>query len=206
MYSRSTKTSTHARQGGFTLIEVLVSLSLFTIVVTISVSTLLVLIDANSKSQSMQVVMSNLSFALDSMTREIRTGDSYYCHNNSGQLPTSGTDNRDCANGEGAFAFNEGGESITGMVCSGAGCSRRIAYRLNGTTIERRLGSTSQWVPVTSPDVVIEELDFVVTGSTPGDNVPPTVTIYLTGRVGNEAQTGSEFQIQTTVTQILLDV
>ncbi len=205
---RRSGTTAYETSKGFSLVEVLVSLSIFTIVVVVSVSTLLVLIDANTKSQSMQIVMSNLSFALDSMTREIRTGDSYFCILSQTDFTTTqeGSDQQDCPNGSSAFAFNEGGSSITSMVCSGAGCSKRIAYRLNNAAIERRLGEDPDWVPVTSPDVNIEELDFVVTGSERGDDITPTVTIYLSGWVGTGASTGSEFEIQTTVSQILLDV
>lgn len=194
------------RQTGFSLIEVLVSLSIFTVVVTVSVGTLLVLIDANSKSQSMQLVMTNLTFALDSMTREIRTGDAYYCADSDSQLndqrDKSGT--RNCtAPDRKRFAFNEGGESLT----AGMG-SRRIQYRLEGASIERRLGTLGSWQPVTSPDVRVDELMFVVTGSEPGtsDRTTPTVTIYLSGQVEGKNNTGSSFNIQTTVAQIMLDI
>ncbi len=191
-----------ARQAGFSLVEVLVSLSIFTIVVTISVGTLLVLIDANTKSQAMQVVMTNLSFALDSMTREIRTGDSYWCGSD-GSLPNDGESTRDCPGGASAMSFNEGGNSIT----SGAGSSR-IAYRLNTNTdsIERRLGTQSSWVPVTSPDVNVDTFELTVTGSDRNDEYTPAVTIYVAGRVGEEDGIGSDFNVETTVSQILLDV
>src|SRR6056297_849303 len=65
--------------AGFTLIEMIVSLALFSVVVTISVGALLVLIASNRQLQDEQAVLTNLSFALDSMTREIRTGSAYVC-------------------------------------------------------------------------------------------------------------------------------
>ncbi len=205
-------------QAGFTLIEVLVSLSIFTVVVTISVGTLLVLIDANAKSQAMQVVMTNISFALDSMTREIRTGDSYYCAeggnsnsrtvqlDNFARTNQNGNASNDCTNGSDHFAFREGGGSLTGSLGS-----NRIAYRLtvvdgNGI-IERRLGSnTANWAAVTTPAVDINELEFVVTGSTAGDTVTPTVSIYISGQVVDSVGRSSAFDIQTTVSQLLLDI
>ena len=194
---------------GFTLIEVLVSLSIFTIVVTISISTLLVLIDANAKSQAMQVVMSNLSFALDSMTREIRTGESYYCIVNTADfdLTLQGTATKNCTSGSSAFSFNEGDSSVTGSYGS-----RRIGYRLNSTnnSIERRLGDQNfaderEWVRVTSPDVTVDDLDFIVTGTSRLDTITPTVTIYVSGPAGTGAGR-STFEIETTGAQILLDV
>ena len=64
---------------GFTLVEMLVALALFSVVITIAVGALLMLISSNQRLQSEQSVMTNLSFALDSMTREIRTGAAYFC-------------------------------------------------------------------------------------------------------------------------------
>lgn len=186
---------------GFTLIEVLVSLSIFTIVVTIAVSTLLVLIDANTRAQNTQSIMTNLSFALDSMTREIRTGSDYYCRSD-GFLPDDGTAKRNC-DGETRLTFNEGGNSLT----EGTGSSR-IGYRLQNNRLQRRLGlnTGAGWKDVTSPDIIIDELRFYVTGSQRNDNLTPTVTVYLKGAVGDEINTRSEFVIQTTITQQLVDI
>ena len=102
---------------GFTLIEMLVSLALFAVVVTMSVGSLLILIDANGKAQSTQLVVTNLSFALDSMTREMRTGFNWDCHNrvseSSPPIP-GGNDTDDCPSGHNALSIVESGSSITG--------------------------------------------------------------------------------------------
>jgi len=146
--------------------------------------------------------MTNLSFALDSMTRDIRTGSDYYCHNSS-SLPTSGNASFDCSDGRNAFSFNEGSGSLT------SGCSgERIAYRLNvgaGGVIERRLCNGS-WNRATSDEVRITTLDFVVSGTARGDAYNPLVTIYIEGTVNGIRSTGADFEIQTTVAQQLLDI
>ncbi len=67
------------KEKGFTLIEMIVSLGVFSIVITIAVGALLVIISTNKQLQTEQSVMSNLAFAMDSMTREMRTGYSYVC-------------------------------------------------------------------------------------------------------------------------------
>ncbi len=66
-------------QRGFTLIEMIVSLGIFSIVSTMTVGSLLVLISGNQQLQGEQNAMTNLAFAIDSMTREMRTGSSYVC-------------------------------------------------------------------------------------------------------------------------------
>ncbi|MFT7507155.1 MAG: prepilin-type N-terminal cleavage/methylation domain-containing protein, partial [Acidimicrobiales bacterium] len=110
---------------GFTLVEVMVSLALFSSVVTMAVGTLVVLIDANSKAQNAQLAVTNVSFALDSMTREIRTGLNYYCLESNllgSNLPDGGTSKQNCLGGANALVFTESGSSLT----SGYG-SNRIA-------------------------------------------------------------------------------
>ena len=57
----------------------IVSLALFSTVIVISIGALLVLVATNEQLQGEQSVMTNLSFALDSMSREIRTGTHYVC-------------------------------------------------------------------------------------------------------------------------------
>ncbi len=189
---------THTR--GFSLIEVLVSLSLFTIVMTISVGVLMILIDSNARAQNMQEVMTNLSFALDSITREIRTGSDYFCGGVS-ELPTSGESAMNCPTGSEALSFNEGGQSLTSEASS-----RRIALRLNNEAIERRLGDGA-WVPITSDDIAVHEIRFIVTGVTRSDADSPTVTLYVKGEAGDEEDgTDSEFNVQATVVQQLLDI
>lgn len=190
-----------AHSRGFSLVELMVALTLFMAVVTMAIGTLLVLINANAKAQNMQDVMTNLTFALDSMTREIRTGTGYYC---AGNLPSSISDEatQDCITQTG-ISIVEGGSSLTG---SG---SPRIAYRFANGRIERRLGSGS-WLPLTSDIVEIETMYFTVLGSdtysATGNTTQPTVTIFISGRAGDRTDRDAEFSLQTTITRRLMDI
>lgn len=189
---------------GFTLIELLVALTLFTVVIVMAVGTLLVLIDANTKAQNMQESMTNLTFALDSMTREIRTGRGYYCTTGTFIAPgLSDESTRDCSQGN-IISIVEGGSSLT----EGSG-NNRITYRLAGGSIERRVG-TGGWETITSPTTVIDRLVFTVEGSTTwlaaSDLVQPTVTIYIEGRAGTLKDVDTGFSMQTTVTRRIRDI
>ena len=179
------------------------------VVVTMSVGTLLVLIDANTKQQKIQSIITNITFALDSMTREIRTGQNYYCINNLADTAESnGSATRDCATGANSLVITESGGSLTNGL--GSGTSKRIAYRYNATnkSIERRLADTGIWQSITAPEVTITTLDFIVTGTDrlPTDERSPTVTIYIEGKSNSTSDTDSTFQMQTTVTQKILDI
>lgn len=66
---------------GFTLIEFLVAVGVFTVVMLISVGALLTMIDASRKTQSLESVVNNLNFALEGMTRNMRTGSNYSSSN-----------------------------------------------------------------------------------------------------------------------------
>ncbi len=59
---------------GFTLIEIMVAVSIFVIVAFITTSTLLALMAASRKAQTMRLIMDNMNFSLDSMTNKIRFG------------------------------------------------------------------------------------------------------------------------------------
>lgn len=193
---------------GFTLIEMIVSLGVFAVVITMSVGSLLALIYGNQKLQGEQSIMSNISFALDSMTREIRTGYFYACagvddlgagvsgftppvgslqifDDNHDEHEDIGKSTRDCADGRNGFkyqglSFWEGGNSIVGM-----GSDKRIMYYYDSEqmNIMRRVGNQSAQ-PVVSSGLRIVDANFYVTGTTrDADSDPeydqPTVTIYL---------------------------
>lgn len=195
---------------GFSLIELLISMALFIVVLTIAVGALLVLINANLKAQNMNDAVSNVQFALDSMSREIRTGMSYYCSTSVPASPRGGiSDVADCNTGTGGtfLSIIEGGQSLTNEDSLD---DRRIEYRYNSAdrTIERRIGNSS-WVSITSSGVSIDVLRFNVNGSAPKssvNNVQPNVSIFIQGTVTDIADTSSTFQLQTTVTQRILDL
>lgn len=220
---------TQTFKQGFTLVEMIVSLAIFSIVVTVSVGALLVLVGTNQQLQGEQSVMTNLSFALDSMTREIRTGSGYYCisdtsnvnvgngrvFNSSSDLDNALTDpqsqlpiTQDCQNGNQdsrrfhGLAIVEGGDSITDA-------SDRILYFFDSVEkkIYRRVGNGSA-ESIVSSGIVIEELEFFVTGTTPqslGDNVQPTVTLFIKAKE-KDLPTAKPYYLQTTITQRTLDV
>jgi prepilin-type N-terminal cleavage/methylation domain-containing protein len=219
-YNRAMRT--RSNQAGFTLIEMIVSLALFSVVITIAVGALLVLIASNQRFQNEQSVMTNLSFALDSMTREIRTGTNYYCtsrNNTNGPLDRRIFQNGatldsdvtgDCADGRIAdshryhgIAFVEGGQSVSGSA------NTKIAYFYDATeqSIYRRVsGQNAQ--SIVSSGIVITDAEFYVTSSQmldSGDRYQPMVTIYLEAKDSNDP-TEKVYKIQTTITQRTLDL
>ena len=218
-------------QSGFTLIEMIVSLALFATVATVSVGALLVLVASNVQLQNEQSVMTNLSFALDSMSREIRTGTDYFCDsqstitaNMSGVVNIFNDDNdldeifddadiqtRDCMDGMDnntvfhGIAFKEGGHSITDT-------GERILYffdKIEGK-IFRRVGNGPAQ-SIVSSGIYIINAEFYVSGSDPlsldADELDqPTVTIFIEAREVDDVNIAKPYWIQSTIVQRALDI
>ena len=208
MFFQKIKKTKHTQVSsirGFSLIEMMVSLSVFSIVMTISIGTLLIMVDANAKAQALYSSTTNLSFALDSMTREMRMGYHYYCPISTlASLSASDTDN--CV-AQQSIAFIRERDG------------RRVGYRFNATnnSIEQNIGP--EWVRITSEDVIIETFDITVINSNPydqdgdgdGDVQPgykdqPVVNLTIKGRVDNGLDTATDFNIQTRIVQLSLDI
>jgi len=188
---------------GFTLIELMVALSIFIVVMTISMGSIISVFDANRKSRSLKAVLSNLNLAVESMSREIRFGTNYHCD----YLVDTITDPRNCSypdDGSGSISFlSSDGDQITYRVeyLGGPSAERRI---------EKRIGPAGgdNWIAVTAPEVIIDNLilTFYVLGAEAGDDLQPKVIIMIKGHAGAEGKGGSDFALQTTVSQRALDI
>ena len=186
---RNLKTQFKNKTSGFTLVELIVSLGLFTIVVMIAMGAMLSLSDTNRKVKTMRIAMDNLNMALDSMSREIRMGSVYTCNPSLPVTLSYGDVGADCVNGASSLAFfSQDGDTMV--------------YRLNGTTIQRSKngGSSGSFSDMTAADITIDELVFYVRGAGSGVE-QPRVIISLSGTVNDKVS--SSFRLQTTATQKL---
>lgn len=182
--------------GGFTLVEMIVSIGLFTVVLFIATSAFLTVVNADRKSRATRIATDNLNLALEDMQRKIRTGSSYYCGPGG---ESSLTAIRDCSGypGDSVISFTEQ-DGVTrttyslGLLTSPGTPKSVYRYRSAGIPI-----------PVTAPEISISDLKFFVQGSTPGDPIQPYVVIVIDGAIINTANPalGASFKIQTTVTQ-----
>lgn len=188
---------------GFTLVEMMVSVSIFSIVMLIGVGALLSLIETNRRAQGINSVINNLNAALESMSRSIRVGTTYYCQD-SAVPPTASVlaTTVSCPSGGVLLGF----ESSSGDLSD---VNDQVVYRLNGTQLERSLDSGATWVSLTAPEVLIESFNFYVSGadslSENGDTTQPRVVMKIRGSAEVPGGT-TQFNVQTTVTQRLIDI
>lgn len=171
--------TTCRNQRGYTLIELIVSVAIFSVVMLIAGAAFLSVISLDRKARATNDLVSNLSYVVDSMERSIRTGTAYHS--------SPGTD----------FWFTD---------ANGRFIQYRLT--VNGTQgqIEQRIDSGA-WNALTDPRVDVENLTFYPSGTVPGDPAQPTVIITIRGLMKPDASSANiEFVIESAATQRLIDI
>ncbi len=171
-------------RGGYTLVELIVAMGLFALVMLLASGAYIMMIGANRQAQAISTGIDNLSFALESMTRNIRTGTSYDCgspNNNNGQATNS------CPSGSSIFSFTD--QSLN-----------TVSYMLSNASIQRSTDGGQTWVQLTDPSVKISSLMFYAyyTDSTSGKQ--PRVTIVISGSVSSGPGKTDSFTVETGAT------
>jgi prepilin-type N-terminal cleavage/methylation domain-containing protein len=172
------------KNKGFTLIEMLLSIALFSIVLTISLGAIFTIIDSNRKTQTLTLTMNNLNFAMESMTLDLKTA-----------VPSTLSDS-----GNKLSLTNQDGQ--------------QVVYQINNTTIEKSVegGNTGTFSPIISDDVIIETFYFAVVDSdkdgnpSTNGNKQPRTFIFIKGYAEITERIRSEFEVQTTVSPRQLDI
>jgi prepilin-type N-terminal cleavage/methylation domain-containing protein len=105
-------------QKGFTLVEMLIAITLFIIVAFISIGAILTIFSANKKSQTSKTVVDNLNYTIESMVRNIRFGKTYHCGTGT---PYNSLTN--CSGGDTFIAVQSGANTYIGHICG-----QRVRY------------------------------------------------------------------------------
>lgn len=173
---------------GFTLIEMLVSVAIFSIVLIIALGAILTVLDSNRKAQTLTSVINNLNFTLEAMTRSIKTG--VEPSTAGGILTVQGIDLS-------AGTFDR--EEIRYKRLEDADGKGSIG-RCKGT-------DCTNFVSITAPEVDVET--FIVipnNGYDTNDSIQPRTMLYVEGSVFISDKIQSRFRIQTSISQRRLDV
>jgi len=134
-------------RAGFTIVELLVAIALFSIAVSVAAGGFVRALRTQRQLVSLITANSNASLAIEEIARELRTGYGFECA------------------GVGATCEELAFNGATGEA---------IAYRKNGTALERQAGGS--WQPLTASNVDVRSLSFIIV-ATPG--FPERVTIAM---------------------------
>ncbi len=187
------------KNSGYTIIETMIAVSLFLVVVMAGMNALLNANLLHQKSNDMRSILDNLSFIMEDMSRNIRTGYNYHCIDDTTDGSFGGIDSYSCANGRGI--------SFQSTSTSGGQWKYYVDPAVNGYGIFRIIGGGTP-VQLTPDEVAIDQpLVFSVLGAEPppGNNQQPFVTIRLVGKITFKG-VETPFSLQTSVSQRLIDV
>lgn len=206
----------NATLSGFTLVELLVVLGLFSSIATLSLGALFNAQTINAKLLENQSILDNVSLSTQTMIREIRFGSNFNCDIT---LPASTTTvpriRKDCA-----FSATTGGSVLLFRPADATDDRDRVAYYTKNGILykeEYPYGSASSTLQMTADDVVIKDLTFYVEGSYTSDGSSdylgtsdlkqPLVRILFSGTTKPDSGSilPTPFTIQTSVSSRDLD-
>lgn len=188
----------HTHEHGFTLVEMIVAIGLFSVVMLVSVGALLALINANRKAHALQSVMNNLNITLDGLVRATRMGSTYHCGGSGTSPPLAAAD---CSEGDSTFAFEPYGNTSVDQPWIYS-----FAQDENGTGRIYKSENGQTAVAITAPEVSIEDVKFYVVGTLRGDSVQPKVVVVIKGTAGLSQSNKTTFHIEATAVQRVLDL
>jgi Tfp pilus assembly protein PilW len=192
-------------KGGYTIIETMVSVSIFLLIVTAGMGALLNANLAHEKSEDMRSIMDNLSFVMEDMSRNLRVGSSYQCFNNSQSVgPSFLGVPRNCDHGW-AIAFEEAGGDPSTYT------DQWVYYVSSTGKVLKSTDGANTFVQLTPDEVVISDVNvfpLVTVVGAPGiatDEQQPFITIRLVGTITYK-NAATPFSLQTSVSQRLIDI
>lgn len=193
-------------QRGYSLLELIVSLGIFSMVMLVVMGAYVTLISLDRQARANNQLAASLSFAVESMARSLRTGSEYAC-NASASVPN-------CSSSGQSISF-----CLDGHTCRDGDADQQylVTYRIKDDgSIGQCTGTTgcldNNAVSLTDPNIEIESLKFYVRGvdadSNPltNDNIQPNVTFTISGTMRTEGNEEASFSIQTGATQRLIEL
>lgn len=174
-------------KSGFTLMEMVVSLGIFSSIMLMSIGALVSVQNAQIRSSDEQIVQDNIRFALELMTKEIRQGNRY-----EGERPA-------CISGCRQLTFVRRSDGSRVGYCASGGALLR--FNVTGGQ-SCSLGSA---VVLTAEEAIVDGALFYILGQdqSPADG-QARVTIVMRVRAQSQSQkTETAMDLQTTVVQRL---
>lgn len=181
----------YKNQAGFTLLEMVVSIGIFSVVVITAIGIMINVSNGMTKAANIQAVQDNIRFSLELMTKEMRTGGNFSLTSVCG--PAGSEISFDATSGRRIYFLDV--------------ANKQIMRAKTDITASDCNGNTGKVTPFTANEVFVDRLHFVLHGTVVGPtDGQPAITIVLTTRSkSKKIQLETSMSIQTTVIQRLRD-
>lgn len=217
----------NSHMRGFTLMELVVAVGLFSAIAVIAVGALFQAQSINAKMQQTHIMLDGMNLSMEAITRDIRYGRQFHCYNLSDLLYDIDIEitnyhlRENCPRNPGPLNTSGGNALVLGQNGANKDTKDRIVYYLYNGHIMKWEGDDvyGTSTPVTSNDVEIQMLKFFVNGAESLDQFQnlsgaveataeqPTVTVIIVG-VTKPVKASVQpvyFKIQTTATAREID-
>jgi prepilin-type N-terminal cleavage/methylation domain-containing protein len=191
------------KEKGFTLVELMVSMTIFTILITVGIGAVLNATSQYYIAANMRSIMDNLNFVMEDMSRNIRTATAVHC----GGSPGSHIGGSDFI--PASCATTPSGKLVVATI-SGENITYAItpsSFEASPNRIFKTVGDAGPEQAITPAEITVDFMKsgFTVRGAEPGDGIQPDVTIRLAGTVRYK-NIDSPFAIQNSITLRPLDL
>jgi len=176
--------------SGFTIVELLVTISIFFVIIVAFVNTFAFSLREQSKNLEMTNILNNASFASEYISKALRMA----------QKDKTGV----CVGTAKHNYSEDAGGNPTSVIKFLNGEGKCQEFLLDGNEIKVKfVGIDADSTPLTASSIIVEDLKFKVQGDGQGDGLQPKVTFVFKMRTENMK---TPFIFQTTVSQRALDV
>jgi prepilin-type N-terminal cleavage/methylation domain-containing protein len=224
-----------AHKSGFTIVEVIATMAIFALFLVSSLGATLAIVGVNNKTQTLKLAINNLNFNVEKMSRDIRSGRSYFCGVPVTYFdPVSGVDFKDCTVESGANSAKVTPSNNNGFAFLSK-TGETVVYRLEPVSVGSpqgylRVGIFSaanpgaypggpanyqNYQPFTSDQIRFNSIYFYVQGADPctdADGAVPcgadrdqATVVIVMKGTAGVANTQSSFSIQTSVERRSID-
>jgi len=191
---RQLENFSNSAKGGFTLLEMVISIGIFSVIIIAAIGIILEVSNAQIKVNNIQVILDNARFSLELITKEMRTGNLYSLSSVCGSSGSEISFNTSIGETRVYFLQNSGGKGVI----------MRAAQSINSSDCD---GISGKVQPFTSDDVNVENFKITAQGTGTGasDGQPWVVISLQVKSTSPKYQLDSSMNLQTTVVQRFRD-
>ena len=207
------------KKAGFTLVEIMVALMIFTVFITIALSALMISNKSSKKATAIKTAIDNVQYGMELFTRTARLGTMYNCFDaNQSSVIVDTTKGVDCSitYGQGVafllvdptvtpnqtdlYAYYLENQQGDGRIMR---CVEKNIFPGGAlpTSIPMNLYPNITCASLTAQEIDIDQFELIVTGTDPVDILQPSIKVKIGGIVRTNDNTTTPFSLQTFISQ-----